>query len=292
MKPKNPTKNETSFVKTAAQYLEKPSLAVQMTNLIGKPVAAGIAMLPSGAQETIATVSRSALENALSASIATIPSGTNGSFDSGVKASYWTDWKHTVLTMATGAAGGFFGFAALPIELPLTTGIMLRSIASIADDFGHDLSSHTTRLDCLSVFAMGSPSDKDDNLESAYFASRLAMAEVIQNAAKWLAQKTSEEIAQAIAEKSAPALISFIAKIAARFEVVITEKAMAEAIPGIGAVTGASINGAFSDHFNAVARFHFGLRALEEKHGAEAIRSLYDKFNPSRSIKHNLKRSA
>jgi hypothetical protein len=39
---------------------------------------------------------------------------------------------HKALATASGAAGGAFGLAALPFELPVSTIIMLRSIADIA----------------------------------------------------------------------------------------------------------------------------------------------------------------
>ena len=39
---------------------------------------------------------------------------------------------HKALATASGAAGGAFGLATLPIELPVSTIIMLRSIADIA----------------------------------------------------------------------------------------------------------------------------------------------------------------
>ena len=47
--------------------------------------------------------------------------------------------------MASGAAGGAFGLATLPLELPVSTVIMLRSIADIAISEGEDLSSRKPR---------------------------------------------------------------------------------------------------------------------------------------------------
>ena len=43
-----------------------------------------------------------------------------------------------VLSAASGAAGGAFGLASLPVELPVSTTIMLRSIADIARAEGED----------------------------------------------------------------------------------------------------------------------------------------------------------
>jgi hypothetical protein len=50
---------------------------------------------------------------------------------------------------------------------------------------------------------------------------------------------------------------------------------MAQAIPLVGALGGATINVMFTEHFNSVARYHFGLRLLERRWGGEAIRTLY-----------------
>ncbi|MCZ5534582.1 EcsC family protein, partial [Escherichia coli] len=58
----------------------------------------------------------------------------------------------------SGAIGGAFGFSALAIELPVSTTIMLRSIADIARSEGFDLDRIDTKLECLAVFSFGGPS--------------------------------------------------------------------------------------------------------------------------------------
>jgi hypothetical protein len=50
-----------------------------------------------------------------------------------------SDKTHKILVFATGAGGGSFGLAALTIELPVTTTIMLRSIADIARSEGEQI---------------------------------------------------------------------------------------------------------------------------------------------------------
>jgi len=269
-------KSDREFIREAADYLENPSFLVRVTDLIGKPIEAGIEALPEGARKTITQVTQSSLETGLDIAIGTIGRGGAGGFDSGREESRLTDWLHTAATAVTGGVGGFFGLAALPVELPITTGIMLRAIASIGNDFGHDLSDPRVRLECLSVFAMGSPAKEDDEMESAYFTTRIAMARMLEQAAAWIAGKSAREVASAVANGSAPALIRFIAQVASRFEVVVTEKAVAQALPWLGAATGAAINAGFSDHFNTVARFHFGILALEKKYGREQVQLFYE----------------
>ena len=62
---------------------------------------------------------------------------------------------HKALVTTSGAVGGSFGLAALPIELPISTIIMLRSIGDIARSEGEDLTTPETALSCLQVFALG-----------------------------------------------------------------------------------------------------------------------------------------
>ena len=80
------------------------------------------------------------------------------------------------------------------------------------------------------------------------------------------------------ADETAPAIVRLLAQIAARFGVVVGQKTVTQAIPVIGAVTGAVVNAAFTDHFQALARAHFTVRRLERRYGAIAIRALFEQF--------------
>lgn len=68
-------------------------------------------------------------------------------------------------------------------------------------------------------------------------------------------------VGKTLSDESAPLLIKFIAKVAERFGIQITEKAAAQAIPALGAVSGAIINTIFIDHFQDMARGHFSAQA-------------------------------
>jgi hypothetical protein len=80
---------------------------------------------------------------------------------------------------ASGAAGGTFGLAALPVELPVSTVIMLRSIADIARSEGDDLSDPEAALSCVEVFALGGRAGSADASESGYFAVRGVLAKPV-----------------------------------------------------------------------------------------------------------------
>jgi hypothetical protein len=180
---------------------------------------------------------------------------------------------HVALTAVAGAVGGLFGLFGVTVEIPLTTTLMMRSIAQIAKRNGSDLRDPVTLMQCLSVFSFGSP--KLEAMESSFLSARMAMAEEVKLAAAFVAGHSAEAIAAAVKNGAAPALVNLLHKIAARFQVQITEKLAAEAVPVAGAIGGSLINAAFTDHFNRVAEFHFGIVRLERQHGPELVQAAY-----------------
>jgi len=182
------------------------------------------------------------------------------------------DKMHKLAAAASGAAGGAFGIAAIGIELPVSTTLILRSIADIAAAEGEDPRHIETKLACISVFALGSSRDPRDNAaESGYFAARAAMATAVSDAARYLAEK-------GLSKGGAPALIRLITLIASRFGIVVSQKAAAQLVPVLGAAGGAIINTLFIGHYQDMARGHFIVRRLEKIHGAEPVRLAYEKL--------------
>jgi len=86
---------------------------------------------------------------------------------------------------------------------------------------------------------------------------------------------TADELTGMIQKGTAPALLNLLSHIAAQFNVAVTQKTLAQALPLVGSATGAIINVALIDHFNRVAKFHFGIRRLERKYGLEPIQLIY-----------------
>ncbi|WP_273923841.1 EcsC family protein [Pseudomonas idahonensis] len=70
-------------------------------------------------------------------------------------------------------------------------------------------------------------------------------------------------------------LALLIEKVASRYGVTISSKFAAQAVPVIGAVTGATINALFTDFYQDMARGHFTVKRLEHKYGFEQIKSEY-----------------
>lgn len=249
---------ELEFIKEAKRFLEQPSFLIRMADMAGKPLQAGFNFVPEKVRLKIQGSVEKAMSRGLEVVTQTVVKDAKLSFDEASANSRRSGLLHAAATFGTGAIGGFFGVVSLPIELPLTTALMLRSIVATAHDFGHDVNSKEIQLECLYVLSLGGAS------EASYFASRMAMTDLIRQAAR------------EIGSSSSAYLVRFMAQIATRFEAVVSEKAIAEIMPVIGALGGGTINAAFSEHFNQAARYHFGLRALELKHGADSVRAIYE----------------
>ncbi len=252
------TNDDLNDLRYAKSLLENLGLAMRISNAIGTPLEKGLAMLPEGAQEIINKATRKALESALDFAISTLDEQPQQA----------ANWLHKTVAGVTGAAGGAFGLPALAVELPLSTTIILRSIADIARSEGENIKLPETRLACLEVFALGSSSSSDDAVDSAYFAVRAALAKSLSNASQYLASNS-------IAQKTAPPLVQFVTQIAARFGIPVTQKAIAQAVPVAGAAGGALINTLFIDHFQNMSRGHFIVRRLERTYGSDLVKSVY-----------------
>ncbi len=245
----------------AVRRLEYTSLAMRIAAAIGKPIEYGIRQLPDGGRAVIQKAARTAIEKCFDMAVKTL--GRDATPASGA--------FHKWATGVSGAVGGFFGFAALAVELPVSTTMMLRSIAEIAREEGEDLTQPGTRLECLGVFAFGGPSAEDDAVETGYYAVRAALARTLQEAATFISER-------GLAEGGAPAVVRFISQVASRFGITISEKAAAQAVPVIGAVAGGAINVAFTDHFQQVARGHFTVKRLERTYGHDVVQAEYGRI--------------
>lgn len=253
------SKIELAELKRAKALLDNPSLAARASAMLGAPLDKGMKMLPQRFQKVVHEVSEAAMLKALD--VAVKSHGIDGKSAS-------RDRLHKFAAAASGAMGGAFGLAALAIELPISTTIMLRSIADIAKSEGENIQHIETKLACLTVFALGGRTQKDDAAESGYFAARAAMAGAVTEASKFLTEKGFSKV-------GAPALVRLVSLISSRFGIVVSEKAALQAIPILGAATGALINTLFIEHFQNMARGHFTVRRLEKIHGSEAVKLAY-----------------
>src|SRR5260370_3694803 len=232
------TPDDLAALRGAVQSLEHPGLAARLTNMVGKPIELIGYALPTAASQAITTATSKALEMALQVALRTMQHTPGAG----------SQLFHKVLATASGAAGGAFGLATLPIELPVSTVIMLRSIAEIARSEGEDLSDPEAALSCVQVFALGGrPGDAS---ESGYFAVRGMLAKSVTQAARFIVERGA-------IEEGGPILVRFITQVPPRFGVIVTQTLAAQAIPLIGALGDAAGNYAFTEHFQEVAAGHF-----------------------------------
>lgn len=170
---------------------------------------------------------------------------------------------HKLAVSVTGAVGGIGGISTTLADLPVTTTLILRSIQQIAGSYGEDLNDVAVQDQCLAVFGLGGPLSEDDGAETGLFASRLLIT----------GKMVSEIIKTALP----------------KFGVVVSQKLLVQAAPIIGAVTGATINAAFSSYYQTMAHVHFRLRMLEKVHDPAQIQACFERIlklrrsKPSRS---------
>lgn len=293
--------DDAASLKTAHQLLENPGVVAKLSSLIGEPIEAGLKSLPENVSSAISTAVKKAVEAAFGVALKTMdletpdePSksrmpgwlqkttsaagglvGNMFASDSKVPeeksaVSKASNFWHKAAVATTGAVGGAFGLSAILIELPVSTTIMMRSIADVARSEGEDLTTEEARTQCVSVLAFGGRSKDDDDAEVGYFAVRQAMASLVTDAAAQLAKEGGTGVSTV--------LVQLINQVAERFGTTVTPKVMAQLVPVIGAASGAAINTLFIDHFQNMARGHFTVRRLERKYNVPLIESEYRKL--------------
>ena len=230
-------------LEAAVQLLETPGLAARLTDMVGKPIELIGKAMPASVSQEITAAALNAIKLALKAALLTMRRKPKAA----------SKLLHKALATATGAAGGAFGLPALPVELPISTLIMFRSIADIARSEGENLSAPETALSCVEVFALGGRAGSTDPSQSGY-AERGAI------------------------EEGAPALVRFLTQVGARFGLTLGEKVAAQAVPVLGALGGGAVNYVFIEHFQAMAQGHFTVRRLERKYGKSYVRTEYDRL--------------
>jgi hypothetical protein len=248
---------DRNSLKDAVRQLECAALLMKIASAVGAPIETIVESLPDKIRDVVQDATKRALERGLDIVTKSMSKeGSSGSLDA----------LHKAACTASGALGGFFGLYALPIELPFSTAIMLRSIADIARSESENLDDIEARLACISVFAFGPNSKRDSEADIGYFAVRAALARALPN----------------LADRALPpAFARFLTLIAERFGIVVSEKVVAEAVPIVGAVGGGTINYVFINHFQDIAHGHFTVRRLERKYGEDLVRQAYEEERKS-----------
>lgn len=255
------TPEDLLALEQARQKLERPSLVLRLTSLLGSPVEGALLALPSTWLQTVHVATRTSLERALQVAVWSLGEGGAGA----------PPYKrlHQGAAALSGAVGGAVGIAALPVELPLSTALIMRSIAAIARHEGELVTGPEGALACMEVFALGPDGRTEELPGRTYFTIRAALAQAVNDATRHLSR-------HGLGRHGAPALVRLIAAIGARFGVVVSQKVAAQSLPLLGGVGGATINALFLDFYQQLAEGHFTIRRLERTYGAAAVRRAYE----------------
>ena len=255
------SKRDTFELRWAYQKLEHPSLAARLSNILAEPLEEGISLLPK--------TWRTRLDKTLKAN--TYRTVRFAIFSMNLGGSVRPqNLLHKLLATSTGAASGFFGPLTLLLELPVSTTLILRSIANIARTQGENLNDQDTRMACVQVFALGARTKDDESADTGYYALRTILGlHFERDILEYAANATGPHI---------PAFIEFTRAVAARFGVLISDKLAVQMVPIAGAVSAATLNYIFMKHFQDVATGHFVVRRLERKYGSEFIKKEYQQL--------------
>jgi hypothetical protein len=241
--------------------LENQNFASRLADYAGQPVDRLLRVMPRMASRGLNRAIEAAILHCLTLAIRTIdPSAKRPP----------AKQLASLVAGINGGVSGFFGAAALPIELPLTTALMMRAIADIARHYGEDLSQLEARLACVEVFALGAH-NVEKRLDVGYYATRALLSKLAGDASAYLIERSA-------VSASTPVVNSLVSEIASRFGLIVSERFAASALPVLGALGGATVNMIFMNHFQRVAQGHFIIRRLERLYGAEPVRRRYNEL--------------
>ncbi|MCF6252238.1 MAG: EcsC family protein [Methylococcaceae bacterium] len=263
---------DLAVLANAAQQLESSSLATSVSQIIGMPIEKAMSALPGHWSNIVSRITKKALEKALDAAL----------YSLNKKSSKPKNKTHKLLVSVSGAVGGSFGITALAVELPVSATIMLRSIADVARSYGEDLDDLDSKMACLTVFALsgGGSMKGSEAADTSYYAVRSFLTKALGDTANHIA-------VHGFSKEGAPVLVKLVNAVSARFSVPVSGKLLAQSIPVVGAVSGASVNWLFIKHYQKMAKAHFSIRSLERKYDEKTVEKLYKKI-----VKFNHKQNA
>lgn len=241
----------------AVGRLERNGFVARVAEYTGEPINRAFRLLPRVASDRVNGVVKSTILKCLDWAVGSL----------GDRPAAPSNWLSTAMAGVAGGVGGAFGLLALPVELPLTTTLILRSIAAIARHHGEDLTDISGRLACIEVFALGGRRTEGAT-GVGYYAARALLARLTADASARLTER-------GLVNASAPAMTGLLGEISSRYSLIVSDKLAAEAVPIIGAVGGAAVNVFFMDHFQRIAEGHFTVRQLERRYGVETIQRRY-----------------
>ena len=227
---------EAEVAQLAARMRAANGPLMRLVNFAGGKAENALELLPDEAKEMLERAAATALEQAYGAA------GRIG----GVRAVPGIGRQgHRLAAAASGALGGAGGLATALVELPATVTLIFGAIRKVALAQGFDPDDPAVRLDALAVFGSGGPLDADDGVNTSFLSARLVL--------------------------NGATVQSLIARIAPKLAATFAQKLGLQALPLLGAVSGAAVNYAFIRYFEEMAQVRFGLRRLALSHDPEAV---------------------
>ena len=198
--PKTPQKmnlspEDRAELEEAVRSLEKPAFVPKLIDIIGLPLDKAMAALPHNWKHVVQGATHKALVAALELAMLTMQSP---------RTKPASNFLHKLFVAASGAGGGALGLVSLPVELPFSTCLILRSVADIARSEGEEIRSVPAKLACLEVLALGGRTASDDGIQVGYFALRSVLAHEVSEAAKFIAQRGLVEVLRPLPDSSRP----------------------------------------------------------------------------------------
>jgi hypothetical protein len=111
MKRESMTVDDLAALGRAVQSLEHPSLAARIKSMVGRPIELIETVIPVSASLLVSKAVTAGLQTTLKIALRSMQSIPKPG----------SDMLHRALVTASGAAGGAFGLATLPVELPVST---------------------------------------------------------------------------------------------------------------------------------------------------------------------------
>lgn len=155
------------------------------------------------------------------------------------------DYGTTAAALTAGLAGGAAGLPGAIAELPFTITVLLHAIRREAVKAGFDPEDPWIMAEALRTFGSGSPMAADDGVNTALFSARATL--------------------------TGPALHGLISSVAPKLATALGQKLAAQAVPVLGALSGAAINTAFLRYYRELAAIRFALLRLSQSHGATPV---------------------
>ncbi|OUJ02398.1 EcsC family protein [Acetobacter cibinongensis] len=218
---------------------------VRLADLMGGAVghAARLGLRGLGMAPSFETKLQGLAESAIARAFDVSVLGMRSVDDSPAELNAWRTPALQAAVAVSGAVGGFAGLAGLAPDIGFTTLTIMREIARIAREEGEDLSDPDARIACLEVFALRAfPNARsEEENELGYFSARALL-------------------------RGRP-VVMLISEVASHYGLALGHKISLQLMPVAGALCGASLNTAFLNHYQALARAHFTIRRLEREHG-------------------------